>query len=117
MSRKNGSVALRNNTGGTITECLAAVPPESPVSRRRFADDVITLCVRWYLRVKLSYRDVAEIAWELGVFVAPSTILRWVIRCAEEFAHRWRLFEKPVGGSWRCDETYSALSSARFRRV
>jgi hypothetical protein len=24
---------------------------------------------------------------------------------------------RPVGGSWRMDETYSALSSARFRRV
>lgn len=48
--------------------------------RRHFADDVIILCVRWYLRFKLSYRDMAEIARELGVLVAPSTILRWVVR-------------------------------------
>lgn len=86
-------------------------------SRRRFADEVVTLCVRWYLRFKLSYRDVAEIAWEMGILVAPSTILRWVVRYAEEFARRWRPFERPVGGSCRADETYSALSSARFRRV
>jgi transposase-like protein len=46
-------------------------------SGRRFADEVVTLCVRWYLRFKLSYRDVAEIAWEMGILVAPSTILRW----------------------------------------
>jgi transposase, IS6 family len=34
------------------------------------------------LRFKLSYRDLAELARELGVCVAPSTILRWVIRYA-----------------------------------
>jgi transposase-like protein len=73
---------------------------------RRFDDDVIIFCVRWYLRFKLSYRDMAEIAGELGVLVAPSTILRWVVRYAEEFSRRWRLFERPVGRSWRCDETY-----------
>ena len=32
--------------------------------------------VRWYLRFKLSYRDLAELAREFGVSVAPSTILR-----------------------------------------
>jgi hypothetical protein len=31
-----------------------------------FADDVIILCVRWYLHFKVSCRDLAEIAWELG---------------------------------------------------
>ena len=72
---------------------------------------------RGYLRFKLSYRDVAEIAWELAVLIAPSTILRWVIRYAEAFADRWRPFERPVGGSWRADETYGALSSVLLRRV
>src|SRR5271166_614344 len=52
-----------------------------PLFRRRwFTDEVIITCVRWYLRFKLSYRDLAELARELGVSVAPSTILRWVIR-------------------------------------
>jgi transposase-like protein len=54
--------------------------------RRRFADQDIILCVRWYLRFKLSYREMAEIAGELGVLVAPTTILRWVVRYAEEFS-------------------------------
>jgi transposase-like protein len=75
-------------------------------SRRRFEDNVIILCVRWYLRFKLSFRDMAEIAWELGVSVSPSTILRWVVRYAEEFANRWLAFEQRVGRSWRADETY-----------
>jgi transposase-like protein len=35
--------------------------------------------------LSFSYRDLAELAWELGVRVAPSTILRWVIRYVPEF--------------------------------
>ncbi len=27
---------------------------------RHFADEVIVLCVRWYLRYSLSYRDLSE---------------------------------------------------------
>ena len=86
--------------------CKRRLPRNPLFSRRRFTDDAIILCVRWYLRFKVSYRDLAEIAMELGLFVAPSTILRWVIRYAEEFANRWRRFERRVGRSWRADETY-----------
>src|SRR3954447_18754739 len=78
-------------------------------SRRRFADDVIILCVRWYHRFKISYREMSAIAWELGVSVAPSTILRWVIRYSTEFEKRWRAFERSVGRSWRADETYVSV--------
>jgi transposase-like protein len=35
-----------------------------------------------------------------------TTILRWAVRYAEEFEKRWRRYERPVGGSWRADETY-----------
>jgi transposase-like protein len=78
-----------------------------PLFRRRwFADDFIITCVRWYLRFKLSYRDLAELARELGVSVAPSTILRWVIRFVPEFEKCWQAYERPVGDSWRVDETY-----------
>ena len=78
-------------------------------SRRRFVNDFIILCVRWYLRYKLSYRDMARIAFEFGVLVAPSTILRWVVRYSAEFEKRWLIFERPVGRSWRADETYIKL--------
>ena len=78
-----------------------------PLFRQRwFADDIIITCVRWYLRFKLSYRDLAELARELGVSVAPSTILRWVIRYVPEFEKCWQAYERPVGDSWRVDETY-----------
>ena len=57
--------------------------PRHPLFRQRwFADDIIITCVRWYLRFKLSYRELAELARELGVSVAPSTILRWVVSYA-----------------------------------
>jgi len=41
----------------------------------------------------------------MGVAVAPSTILRCVIRNTEEFVRRWEVFELVVGRSWRADET------------
>ncbi len=71
---------------------------------QRYASEVQR--VRWYLRFKLSYRDTAEIARKLGLLVAPSTILRCVVRYAEEFIRLWRALERPVGKSWRYDETY-----------
>jgi transposase-like protein len=43
---------------------------------------------------------------ELGVSVAPCTILRWVIRYSTELANLLRPYERPVGRSWRADETY-----------
>src|SRR5947209_16370724 len=78
-----------------------------PLFRQRgFTDDVIITCGRWYLRFKLSYRDLSALAGELGVRVAPSTLLRWVVRYAFEFEQCWQSHERPVGDSWRCDETY-----------
>ncbi len=52
---------------------------------------------------------MAVIASEFGVLVAPCTILRWVVRYANEFEKRWLIFERPVGRSWRADETYIKL--------
>ncbi len=75
-------------------------------TKRWFADEVIITCVRWYLRFRLSYRDLASIAAELGIAVSPSTILRWVVRYTGEFVSRWSPFELVVGRSWRADETY-----------
>ena len=73
---------------------------------RHFADDVIVLCVRWYLRYSLSYRDLAEMMVERHLSVDPSTIWRWVQRYAPELNARIRHKLKPTNGSWRTDETY-----------
>ena len=39
---------------------------------RHFRDDIIVLCVRWYLRYPLRYRDLEEMIAERG--------LTWIIR-------------------------------------
>jgi transposase, IS6 family len=54
--------------------------------KRWFADDTIIQCVNWYRRFKLSYRDLALMMGQLGISVAPSTILRWVVRYSVDFA-------------------------------
>ena len=50
--------------------------------RRRFPVEIILLCVRWYCKYGISYRDLAEMMSERGVSVNPSTIFRWVQRYA-----------------------------------
>jgi transposase-like protein len=39
---------------------------------------VIVVCVRWYLRFKLSLRDRVEMMAERGLSMAHTTITRWV---------------------------------------
>src|ERR671921_2781571 len=73
---------------------------------RHFDRTVIILCVRWYITYKLSYRDLAEMMAERGVAVSHTTILRWVQRYVPEFEKRWHRYARPVGTSWRVDETY-----------
>jgi transposase-like protein len=62
--------------------------------------------VRWYLRFKLSLRDLVEMMAERGLSMAHTTIMRRMQRHAPEFAKRWRRFARGVGQSWRVDETY-----------
>src|SRR6202020_2613740 len=73
---------------------------------RHFDREVIVLCVRWYLRFKLSYRDLVEMMAERNLSMAHTTIMRWVHHYAPEFERRWNRFARPVGPSWRVDETY-----------
>lgn len=64
------------------------------------------MCVRWYLRYKLSLRDLVEMMAERGLSFAHTTIMRWVKRFTPEFVKRWNRFAMPAGQSWRVDETY-----------
>ena len=73
---------------------------------RHFDREVIILCVRWYLRYKLSFRDLVEMMSERGLQLVHTTILRWVQRYAREFMKRWDRFGRSIGRSWRVDETY-----------
>jgi transposase-like protein len=73
---------------------------------RHFDREVIILCVRWYLRFKLSLRDLVEMMAERGLSLAHTTIMRWVQHYTPEFEKRWRRYALAVGRSWRVDETY-----------
>ena len=74
---------------------------------RHFDREVIILCVRWYLRFKLSLRDLVEMMSERGLSIAHTTIMRWVCHYAPEFEKRWQRFAGEVGRSRRVDETAS----------
>jgi transposase-like protein len=73
---------------------------------RHFDREIIVLCVRWYLRFKLSFRDLVEMMAERGLSLVHTTIMRWVHRYTPEFERRWKRFARPAGSSWRVDETY-----------
>ena len=57
---------------------------------RHFRDEMIVLCVRWYLRYPLSYRDLEEMMAERGLTIDHSTIARWVLRYAPVLNERIR---------------------------
>ena len=40
---------------------------------RHFDREIIVLCVRWYLRYKLSFRDLVEMMAERGLSLAHTT--------------------------------------------
>jgi len=63
---------------------------------RHFDREVIIVCVRWYLRFKLSLRDLVEMMAERGLSIAHTTIMRWVQRYAPEFENSLKS-ERRVG--------------------
>ncbi len=74
--------------------------------RRRFPVAIILVCVRWYCKYGISYRDLAEMMQERGIEVDSSTIMRWVHRYAPELEKRVRSYQGYGSTSWRVDETY-----------
>ena len=66
---------------------------------------MILLCVRWYLRYSLSYRDLAEMMAERSLSVDHSTIARWVLRYASMLHQRMRGHLRRPNRSWRVEET------------
>jgi transposase-like protein len=78
----------------------------TPFKWRHYAPDIILLCVRWYCRYSLSYRDLEEMMRERGLAVDHTTVWRWVQRYAPEINKRMRPHLKMSGTSYRKDETY-----------
>src|SRR5262245_37683002 len=79
-----------------------------PVSFKgaHFPQDIILMGVRWYVAYPLSYRHVEELMEERGVSVDHATIQRWVIKYSPQLTEALHRRKRPVGRSWRMDETY-----------
>ena len=67
---------------------------------------IILMAVRWYVAYALSYRDIEELLLERGLKIDHSTINRWVIEYSPKLKSSFKNKKRPVGGSWRMDETY-----------
>src|SRR5680860_1321263 len=77
------------------------------VKGMRFPIEVILVCIRWYAAYPLSCRHLEEMMEERGVSVDHSTVSRWAIRFLPLLENIFRRkYKRPVGGSWRMDETY-----------
>jgi putative transposase len=85
------------------------------LKRLHFPVDVILLspkgtsfgaCVRWYVAYSLSLRNLEEMMAERGIEVDHSSVHRWVIKLVPLFEKAFRRHKRPVGKSWRMDETY-----------
>src|SRR5262245_30253418 len=68
--------------------------------------EIILWGVRWYVAYPISYRQLEEMMGERGVTVDHSTLNRWVIKYAPEVEKQFRHRQRPVGRSWRMEETY-----------
>ena len=77
---------------------------------RHFEAEIIILCVRWYLRYPLSFRQLEEIMAERNLSVDHVTIWRWVQRYAPELNRRSRPELRNTSRSWRVDETYCRVA-------
>ena len=90
----------------------------TPFNFLEFPTDVVFEIVLCRLRYKLSLRNLAEMFLLRGFQFNHQAVHDWEARFAPLLAERLRRRRKgKVGCRWFVDETYSALSSARFRRV
>jgi transposase, IS6 family len=71
-----------------------------------YESEIILLCVRWYLRYALSYRDLEEMMRERDLSLDHTTIYRWVQAYAPELEKRIRPHLRLTNDSYRVDETY-----------
>src|SRR5579864_8580371 len=76
------------------------------LKRLHYPLDVILTCVRWYVSYALSLRNLEEMMEERGISVDHSTVHRWALKLLPVLEKAFRRHKRPVGKSWRVDETY-----------
>jgi putative transposase len=79
-----------------------------PVSFKgaHFPKGIILTGVGWYVAYPLSTSHVKELMEERGVEVDHFTIHRWVTKYSPQLEEAFHRRKRPVGISWRMDETY-----------
>ena len=77
---------------------------------KHYQSEIIILCVRWYLKYPLSYRNLQEMMQERGLNINHTTIYRWVLEYSPKLNRGLRKHLKQTGDSWRVDETYIKLN-------
>jgi putative transposase len=75
----------------------------------QFERDIILWGVRWYVAYPISYRQLEEMMQERGVEVDHSSLHRWVLKYTPVLDQVFRQRKRPVGASWRMDETYISV--------
>src|ERR1700739_2588916 len=68
---------------------------------------VMLVCVRWYVAYPLSLRNLEEMMSERGIAVDHSTVHRWALKLLPVLEKAFRRRKRPVGKSWRMDESVS----------
>ncbi|MDB5837883.1 MAG: family transposase [Caballeronia sp.] len=96
-----GTTSTAESPMKTLNPAVARV-----LKRLHYPLDVILTCVRWYVAYPLSLRQLEEMMAERGVSVDHSTVHRWAIKLLPLLEKAFRRRKRPVGKSWRMDETY-----------
>ena len=76
------------------------------IKRMHYPLEVMLTCVRWYAAYPLSLRHLEELMQERGVVVDHATVHCWALEILLVLAAVFRRRKRPVGKSWRMDETY-----------
>ncbi|MES2951266.1 MAG: IS6 family transposase [Pseudomonadota bacterium] len=76
------------------------------LKRLHYPLEVMLTCMCWYVAHPLSLRHIEELMQERGVFVDHVTVHSSAIKMLLVLAAVLRTRKRPVGRSWRMDETY-----------
>ena len=91
-----------------VSELMKTMDPAlaKVLKRLHYPLDVILTCVRWYVCYALSLRNLEKMMGERGIAVDHSTVHRWALKLLPVLEKAFRCRKRPVGKSWRVDETY-----------
>ena len=76
------------------------------LKRLHYPLEVMLVCARWYAAYPLSLRHIEEMMHERCVFVDHATVHRRALKILPILALVFRRRKRPMGTSWRMDETY-----------